>query len=229
MPKLSEITAAGYSPQAPSTADELLKAISGGVTQGLQERPNRMKKQMEEYDDQMKFYKNLRDAGYSPEEAHDRVKKMIEGGSGTSFIQKILTGAAKNVFSPGSEEDQTSLNRKKERAELEKTKAETGLANAKTGYYKDGGPRRSVIDKMTPNQLQSRLKFITDPASNPDYDSEETKAEAAYITQKIQDISGFSPGGTPPASVMMKAPDGSVRSVPADRVAYYEKKGAKRA
>ncbi len=52
---------------------------------------------------------------------------------------------------------------------------------------------------MTPNQLQSRLNFLTDYQKNPDYDSEESKSEAQYVTQKIQEKSGYTATKTPAA------------------------------
>lgn len=185
MATLDEMIRLGYKPAQSKT--EQIASLLSGVTQEAQKQEQ---KQAKDVEDQTKLYMTLREAGYSPEDAHAKVTRTYRS---SDFVQNLLGGDA-NVLSPPTGEDKVGIEQRKEKAGIDKTIAETTLAKSKSKYYDEGGPKRSVIDKMTPNQLQSRLKYLNDQLNLAEAGSEEEqnmKAEMQYVNEKIQKISGF--------------------------------------
>lgn len=173
--------------EAPRSALEQIGNLLTAIPQEVQKRKERQKTDVM---DQVKLYSTLREAGYTPEDAHSKVTRTYRS---TGFLENLISGGT-SVFNKPTEDDKFGLEREKTKAETGKIKAETGLATEKAGYYKAGGPKRTVIDKMTPNQLQQRLKYLNNSVLMADPGSEEEqtmKAEMDYITQKIQQTSGF--------------------------------------
>ena len=166
-------TPAGVPPQKTGGGRglEVLNQALGQMFQGMQQAQERKQKKVK---DQFDMYKTLRDAGYDSQSAHAAVLKnqfpALPGGMG--------------------------VDEEKKRAELAKTQADVGLSNAKTDYYKQGGPKRTVIDKMNPNQLQSRLKYLND---NGDPNDPNTKKEMDTLNKKLQKFSGIDTEEEPPA------------------------------
>lgn len=97
------------------------------------ENLQRQKEEKEKAD----FYIKLREAGYSKDQASKKVNDNYKG----NWLNRVM-GKAQAFEAP---EDEPT--------DIEETRA-------KTKYYNEGGSRRTVIDKMTPNQLQKRIEYL---------------------------------------------------------------------
>lgn len=226
MASLDEMLKAGYTP-VKSGAEQIAGLLnqSGAKAQATQQQ------QEKDTEDQAKLYISLREAGYSKEDAATRVTRTFRS---TNFIQNIMNGTGNNVFNPPVAEDKVSLEQQKGKADIAKTEAETKLATSKAGYYDAGGPKRSVIDKMTPNQLQQRVKYLESIKGTLDTpeDNANVDSELQYVNEKIQQISGFKKAAAPEASaqtgsVVMTGPDGKKYKIPAANVAKARLRGFK--
>lgn len=140
--------------------------ILNSVYGAIEMRQKQEQQKMEKLKKQADMYKVLRDSGYDPKSAYQAIQKnQIPGG--------VPTG-----------QDKYAREEEKENADLEKTKAETVLAKSKADYWQSGGPGN--IERMTANQLQSRLKFLTE---NPGENEEEEAQEVIAITKKLRSLS----------------------------------------
>ena len=177
-------TPAGVQPQQTggNKGMEVLNQALGQMFQGMQQAQERKQKKVK---DQFDMYKTLRDAGYDSQSAHAAVLK--------------------NQFPalPGG----TGLEEEKKRADLAKTQADTRQSNKKADYYAQGGPKRTVIDKMNPAGLQNRLKYLND---NGDPNDPNTKKEMDALNKKLQQFSGINaeeeapPADEPTAKIKVK-------------------------
>ena len=197
-----------------------LEQIGSLLTQTKQEVEKKQKMKREDLMDQVKLYGSLRELGYSSEAATDRVNRTFRS---TGFIESFFAGKRNNAFQQPGPEDKFGLEMEEKKATIAEKKANVGLTGAKQKYYEEGGPKRTVIDKMTPNQLQQRLKFLQKSLAIADPGSEEEqqmKLEFDYINQKIQQSAGYGGNGTETTGqfVAMVRPDGTPVKVPAENV-----------
>lgn len=156
-------------------------SIMGFLNTVLSASAAKEKEKVTRYKEQVDLYNSLRKAGYSAEEATAKINKT---NSGRSFLGKIL-GKQQEQFTVPTGEDPFLLENQKNQANLDLTKA-------KTGYYKQGGASRTVIDSMTPNQLQQRLKFLKDSVEMLEEDDPEyaaSKNEMIQINRKLRGMS----------------------------------------
>ena len=236
MASLDEMLRAGYTP-VKSSAEQVAGLLNGVNAQAQKNQ----QQQQADTAEQAKLYITLREAGYSKEDATSRVQRSYKS---TGFIQDLMSGKGNNVFNPPTQDDDVDLKTQKARADIKKTEAETKsaeaevpLKGAKTDYYKQGGAKRTVIDKMTPNQLQARVKYLESIKGTLDNEEDNANVdqELSYVNQKIQEISGFKKpdAEAPPAaaaktgSVVMTGPDGKKYRIPAANVEKARKRGFK--
>jgi len=158
--------------KAPSGASSFLSNLAGVLPEMQKQREASQKKEKEK----VEYYITLREAGYSEEQATERVNSAFKG----SWLNRVMK---KDSSFQRPETDAFAQKQEKERAD-------TDLTRAKADYYKAGGSRKTVIDKMTPNQLQSRLTYLTKLYS----DDETVQEEIQYINQRLREISGFQGG-----------------------------------
>lgn len=185
-------------------AGTALNKVMDNVYGALEMRRKQEQQKAEAQAKQFDMYKTLRESGYDPKAAHEATLKKV-GLPEPSGTDKF-----------GREE--------------EKTQAELGLTKAKTKYYEQGGAKRTVIDKMTPAQLQDRLKFLTDPVNVQEGDEEETTQEILSITKTLR---GMTTGkkeasGTESPSegfVIMKSPDGTKYKIPKANIEKAKQRG----
>lgn len=146
------------SPDGSVTAFQPSKAnrVAAVLTQVLQQAQANEKQRQEKLAKQFDMYKVLRDAGYDTKSAAEAVRK--------------------NQFpdAPGGE----SLEEQEKRASIDEKKAHAE-------YYRAGGAKRTVIDQMTPNQLQSRLKALNEILEP----TEEDRQEMQVISKKLRTLS----------------------------------------
>lgn len=161
---LLKIKQAGYTSSPNSTAEQILSVISQVPEQVRAQQEKRAK----DTADQVKLYSMLREAGYSEEDATERVNRSYRS---TEFIQNLLTGKSDNAFQKPTEEDKTSLEKKKTQAEITKLGAETAQKNAQA----------------------SRLKQLTDTLNTPGTTKQAEqirKALDSYIKRTYPTIAG---------------------------------------
>ena len=204
-----------FSGEGPKSAIEQIGSLLTGTMQEVQKRKEHQKNDVMV---QVKLYATLREAGYSPEDAHSKISRTYRS---TGFLENLLGGGS-HVFNQPTEEDKVGLERQKTRADIKKTEAETGLATAKKGYYEEGGPKRTVIDKMTPNQLQQRVKYLTSIQGTLDTpeENQNIEGEIKFINERIQETAGYKPketempgdGGT---IRVKRRSDGKIGKIPA--------------
>lgn len=234
MASLNEMLKAGYKPAQSST-----EQIFGLLKTAQDQAQANDKKNQQDTADQTKLFIQLREAGYSTEEAATKVNRTYRS---TDFIENLVNGGkAKNPLNQPSGEDKVTLDTRKTKADIGKAEADTALAKSKANYYDAGGPKRTVIDKMTPNQLQSRIKYLESIKGTMDTpeDNQNIEDELKFINDKLQTVSGFKPGEIPeaareadPAKVMtskvvMTGPDGKKYKIPAANVAKAKARGFK--
>lgn|SRR3990167_1680693 len=227
MPTLDEIRRAGLSPTPTSSSDQVLAGITQALAGGFQGyqagQEERRKKQQEMYN----FYNTLRTNGYEADEATAKVNETFSG----FFTHANFKKPTNDVFKTQQE---------KSAAELEKIKAETKLSESKSEYYRQGGPKRSVIDKMTPAQLQQRLKYLDTLLVEPETPEELIITEEKdKINEKLRALSGItvpnqessalaSAGSRATAGrVRMQRPDGTIVDVASKDVQKAIAKGYK--
>lgn len=137
-----------------------LNRMAAVIGQVLQVEMAKEKQRQEKLAKQFDMYKVLRDAGYDSKSAHEAVQKnQLPDEAGGETLEQ------------------------------QKQRADIGLTQAKTDYYKQGGPGQ--IERMTPNQLQQRLRFLTESGEA----DEETQAEINTITSRLRQLSTQSGGG----------------------------------
>lgn len=190
MPKLSEIAAAGLSatPRR-GVGESILAALSGGVQNAIKQTDEKPTKDMQMLDEQVKLYNNLREAGYSPEDAHTKVKGLA---GGTGFINKILTGGQKDALGTPTEEDQTALNTRKANAAIYESEG-------KGSYYANGGKSTSVSGKTLETLQKYRADLLDfmknpggfEPGSRGDKMTPENSRKIADIDARIGQLAGL--------------------------------------
>jgi hypothetical protein len=114
-------------PQA-SGGTRFLSAFLGNMMQGGGQEA-KMKKEK----DKLSYYTELRQAGYSAEEASKRVNKQFSGG----FLNKVLGKTDASFQAPSGASDQITDAQKK-KADYDKTLQETALAKKKTDEWGQG-------------------------------------------------------------------------------------------
>lgn len=167
-------TREGQSPEVTSAGNNMVvnwKRQPSGLQQSSQILSTIMatleaeeEKKQKKLKDRADTYKTLREAGYEPKAAYD-----------------ALASGKLPTTPPGE-----TTAEKKDKAGLAKTEADTEASKAKAEYYRNGG-KRTVIDKMTPNQLQSRLKFLSEKPYSQRTAADES--EMASIDAKLRDLS----------------------------------------
>lgn len=153
--------------QQPSGFQQSSQMLSVIMSTLEQEEVERRKKETEKFD----MFKTLREAGYDTKSAH---AAMVSG--------KL----------PSAPPD-TSMKERKEKAEVEKVEAETGLAKEKGAAYARGdiGGRMRAVDKMNAAQLQREIKRISNPMENPDFGSEESEQYLSYLNERLQSMAQY--------------------------------------
>jgi hypothetical protein len=142
--------------------------ILGTILQQLdQEDQAKQKKQKEQFD----MYKTLREAGYDTKAAFEAMSKGTLPTTPPGETTKEL----------------------KDKADLARTESMTKLDNEKAAAYARGdiGKRQTAAQGMNSAQLQRELKRVSDPFTNEDYDSEETKSYVAFLNQRLQQLSQY--------------------------------------
>ena len=104
-----------FAPEAKTPAEQIGNLLTG--TQQDMEKKDAKRK--EDVMNQMKLYGQLRENGYSAEDATARVNRMY--GS-TNFLEKVLTGNQGTVFNPPTGEDKWAMESEKQRLENKKTR-----------------------------------------------------------------------------------------------------------
>jgi hypothetical protein len=104
---------------------------AGGQIAGLLgQMPDVYQKQAEkknaDFTNQVKLYHDLRESGYSAEEAQTRVQRNYRS---TNFLESVI-GGTDNKFTKGSETDKVGMEREKAVADLEHIKAQTASEQA---------------------------------------------------------------------------------------------------
>lgn len=233
MASLDEMTKAGYKPvQQKSTIDQISSLLSG-VQEGMAKKQEKEKADLM---DQVKLYGELRGAGYSPADAHERVTRTYRS---TDFIERLVGGQTSEMGAP-TEEDKTSLDRRKAVAGIGKDKAETRKATAQAGYYERGGPSRKGYEGLTPNQIQTRIKSLQGQLGmGTEEDDGALNSEIGYLNDLFNTKSGFKQtgeappdagGGAPGAAattVVMRGPDGKQYKIPKQNVEKARARGFK--
>lgn len=226
---LEEMKSLGYGPKK-SSAETIMNTVNA-ARDTVEKRDAKQKNDLM---DQVKLYGDLRNAGYSPEDAHARVTRTYRS---TAFIERIVNGEADNAFQkPPAGADKQSLETQKTKAEIGKIKAETRATVSKGRYYDKGGARGlGNKDQWTPNQWQGYIDFLTNEDRNPDFGTPDNDEEVSFAREKLRASAGFTPdkageadpgtveapaaakkpaAGAPPAAstagrVAMTKPDGS--------------------
>lgn len=153
--------------------------------------------QSQDTQDQSKLYFDLRQQGYSQEDAADRVNRSYRS---TNFMQNLLGGQS-NVFQPGTETDQIDAERAKAKSEAaaklqdqETKKAEAQKFLAQATYYQNGGAAQKYNhnDNLTPNQIQGRIKELRGQVGmgTPEED-QSINDEISYMNNLFNKKSGF--------------------------------------
>lgn len=238
MATLEEMTRAGYKPAVKkSSTDQILGFLNGVDEQGLKQKEKEKADVME----QVKLYGELRKNGYSPEDAHAKVTRTYRS---TSFIERLVAGDS-NAFQKPTGEDAATLDNQKAKADIAKTESETKKNNANAGYLDRGGAKGLNYDKLTPNQIQTRIKYLREnELGMGERDDVEINDEITYLSDLFNKKSGFrqEPGAegdaaappakplkkaAPEASVVMVGPDGKDWRIPKQNVARAKARGFK--
>ena len=202
MPTLDEITKSGYSASTNSGFGQFLQGVNQFAQESIQAKETKAKADKEKTD----FYSSLRQAGYSEDQAKQKIDKVYSG----NFLQKMM--GKDNAFQ-APETDVYSGQQKESRLKLEKMQEETNLLKSKQKYYNEGGPRRASVDGMNSNQLQTRLKNlqkIYESAFDDEDMQAELKSEMDHVNERIKQLEGYKgPSSADPEKVLMKRPDGA--------------------
>lgn len=234
MPSLDEMRRAGYQvPEQTSTIDTLLGFMNGVDEQMMK----RQEKERKDKSDQVKFYLDLRQSGYSEDAAHEKVNRLYRS---TGFIEDLVKkSSGENDTFDRPTQDRESLANAKTRADIGNTKADTRQKMARAKAYSTGKTSASggrLNDAWTPNQIQSYIGFLTNEDRNPDYGTPENDDEITFARQRLRESAGFSQAAGEPAAaapaktverVPMVKPDGTKVMVAKTDVARARAKGYK--
>lgn len=194
---LQDIKDAGLLPYQPSATDQLMQFVSGvPAAMKVQQAEN-----VDKQNKQLELYQNLRNAGYSSDEAHSRVSRSF---GPTDFLQRMLTGDSASAFAPPATAgagDPTSLAIEKTKADISKTKAETGMIAGREAWYRGTGRQSGGGRTPDPVLEASRLRGILDGYVKRTYpmmsgtDREQMKNDPtiAAITKKMNSLTGIDP------------------------------------
>lgn len=187
MAKLKEMQELGYGPVQPekSSVEQIM-----GFVNGVQEQAQvQQKKEKEDVMEQVKLFTELRNAGYSPEDAHKKVTRTYRS---TGFIERLIGGET-NAFQKPTETDKAGLEAQKTKADIGKTKADTRKSVAQAGYYERGGAAgRKGLDGLSPNQIQQRIKDLRNQLGmGEEEDDVNLNSEISYLNELFNKKSGF--------------------------------------
>lgn len=166
--------------KSPDVGTNFLSTFLGGVAEELDPQ-NKQKKAR----DKLAYYTELRNAGYSAEEATARLKKDFSGG----FLENIINRNSAGFTPPAS--DPYALSTEKARLANENTKADIEVKKSKARYWDSGGASSAGINTMTSNQLQSRLKYLEQSLES---DEPEVQDEIKAINARLRALSMKDPG-----------------------------------
>lgn len=196
MATLDEMLKAGYTPQK-STVQQI-SDVAAGAQDYAQKQTTEQSTNLQ---NQTKLYFDLRQQGYSKDDATARVNRSFQS---TNFIQNLMTGNG-NAFQAPVNPDQVEMEQAKARAEstAKSADAQAKIAEAKkftaqANYYDKGGPaqRYAHNDNLTPNQIQGRIKELRGQMGmgTPEEDSD-IQNEIGYMNDLFNKKSGFQKGG----------------------------------
>lgn len=234
MATVDEMLKLGYGPKQKSpSAIEQIGSLLGGYNDQTAKQDA---KTQEDTMNQVKLYGALVEAGYSPEDATSKVNRTYRS---TNFIEDMVNGKS-NVFNQPAGQSKYALDKEKTKADIAKTKASTAseeadipLKGAKTKYYNEGGPKRTVNDKMNPNQIQTRIKYLETMrgAMDTPEENQDVENEIKLLNERMRALSGFTGGAssetTAKGSVIMTGPDGKKYKIPSVNVEKAKKRGFK--
>jgi hypothetical protein len=237
MPSLDEIKRAGLETSQSGAGDQILSLMSGVAQAVPAEIQKRQEREKAETMDQVKLYAQLREAGYSAEDATAKVQRTYRS---TSFIERLLRGKGNAFQAPGGE-DKIGQESRKTEAEIGKIQAETGTIKSRGAYYDRGGASGQGYEKLTPNQIQTRIKTLKeDMGMGSEEDDLNLQAEIDYLNELFNKKSGFrkeapDAGAADPAAgrpsdkttVVMTGPDGNDYRIPKQNIARAKSRGFK--
>ena len=229
MATVEEMLKLGYTPKVKrSSTDQILGFLQGAEEQAVKQQ----QKEKEDVMEQVKLYGLLREQGYSEADAHKRVSRVYRS---TSFVEKLLGGEGNAFQQPPEGQDKAAVERRKTEADIGKTESETKKNVASAGYYDRGGAKGMNYDKFSPNQIQTRIKYLRENELEMGVrDDAEIEEEISYLTDLFNKKSGFKQGaapasGTPGAEekVPMTGPDGKQYRILKSKVETARKNGFK--
>ena len=139
MARLNEIIDAGLTPDPQgrdftqrSEGQKILSAIGRGLGSGFDKAVN--KESVEKEKDKVELFIKLREAGYSKEEAAEKVNEF---SGGKSFFQKVL-GRKQKTFNAPEGEDAFDREQEEEKLDRDLKKSKIAANNAKAQIAKDG-------------------------------------------------------------------------------------------
>lgn len=242
MATLDEIKRAGLEVSPAGSGEQIMNLISGVPA----EMEKKQEKQKQDTMDQVKLYTQLREAGYTPEDAHKRVTRTYRS---TDFIENLVGGGRdENVLTPPTQTDKVGMEQEKGKAELAKTKAETGKTKAETrkaiaqsGYYNRGGAQGRNYEGLTPNQIQTRIKSLQGQLGmGSEEEDSNLNSEIGYLNDLFNKKSGFKQtpeaaapdaaagaGNAPATTVIMTGPDRKKYKIPKQNVQKAKARGFK--
>lgn len=192
MATLDEMMKAGYTPTV-SPEQQISNVITGAQDYAKKQSDQ----QASDLSDQTKLYFNLRQQGYSKEDAAERVNRSYRS---TNFIQSIVGGGG-NAFQAPTNPDQVEMEQTKAKneaavktADVAKANAEAKKFSAQADYYAAGGPaqRYAHNDSLSPNQMQQRIKYLeTQKGMGSQEEDADIAQEQEYLGQKLQQKSGY--------------------------------------
>lgn len=235
MPSLDEIKRAGLEVSESSGPDQIMSLLSGAAQKIPAEIEKRKEKLKEDESNQVKLFMDLRQAGYSPEDATAKVQRTYRS---TGFIERLLNGQG-NAFQKPTGEDKISLEERKTKAELGKTKSETRKNIAQAGYY-ERRPGGSVAGQgYSIAQKRGRIADLSSVENELGIHSDDPDAalaarqELEILNEEIRTLSSKETpdagggAGKPAATVIMTGPDGKDWKIPATNVARARARGFK--
>ena len=200
MPSLSEMKAAGYTPKTKKSSTDQILGFINGLDEQAQKKQEEERKDLK---DQVALYNNLREAGYSSEDAHARVTRSYRS---TGFIEKMIGGGQDSAFQKPTEQDSAGMKRQEsildlqqKKANIGKTKADTRKSVAAARYSDRRGTGRATGDGYSISQKRGRmndLMALDNPFGMYSDDSEAAaaaKQEISILNDEIATLSSKSP------------------------------------
>jgi len=169
--------------QAPSQGTEFLSSFLGGMMKGGGQE-EKLKKEK----DKLSYYTELREAGYSAEEATARVNKQFSGG----FLNKILKKDSAGFSKP--ENDTFVSKTSKDKAAAAKDTAVAGWYNRRSG---ESGTKTGTGDAQRMVSLENMLTGIKRQLGNldPKKDAEKIKKldnKSGLYERQLEKLTGVS-------------------------------------